>query len=329
MLIAHLALLSLSAFAAGQFNYTYQTQVITATSCDQTAQRWSQDFAEATGYHVTSASSRSEESVIADDKEYKACNLGLTYSADTASNPYIVLIGKNDPLSFDRIYENSLYTTFDNCLADLSTQVNLFNAQTNFKSVSATCVKDSYFSDKKYFVKIEGFGKSLNSIPARPLKRLFTFSPLNLENLNNQRQDQVREFLKSLGATIAKEAPGVFIYYRKDAAVPAHSEQLIYSKTDSECEAQLIEATSIITNAKSSKFLVWCDGSRLQALYDGPYTLSQVLNASQATYSTFEQCMNDKSFILSDSRHSRALGALCAPSLYVSGYVMTLLGKSW
>ena len=332
-MLAILAFLSFSAFAATENNFTYQAQVIAGQAdCATEATSWAHKFAVATGAQVTTATCRSEQTLNAENKTYKVYNLGLIYKAPYALAPYSILIGKRDSSSSaTRLNLEPLFPTMDSCLADVATQAAYFENETGLKTATATCIADSpYSAETQYFLKIEGFSKNNHFGSSQPKKNIYTFAPNAFEGLQTSRQVELADFIAGYGATIVKQGPGLFVYYRAGGALPLNAEDASFNRNEAECEAQRAAAQAIYLKAGSKQVVTWCQDSRLEVIHDGFYYLNQQPFANTTQYGSFESCVADKDFALSDSRNSTALGALCGPSNYDGhSYTMTLFRKGF
>ena len=219
----------------------------------------------------------------------------------------------------------------ESCLADISHQTRLYEEQTGLKTVTTTCVADApVVTVTQYFLKIEGFEKNGKYSNSRPQKYLYTFAPLAFEDLADTRQAEFGQFLASFDATIVKQSPGLFVYYRAGGPLPLNAEIKAYYRNQNECESQIEHVYTLYTNAGSQKIISWCREGRLQVLYDGSFYLSQIPGVNNTEYATLDQCLADQEFVLADSRNSHAVGALCAPNMYNSAvYSMILYRKGW
>lgn len=334
-MLSILAFVSLSAFAAGPgtSNYTYQAQVIAGQeSCATEAKNWSLRFAAATGAKVKAATCRSEQSASYDKKNYTVYNLGLSYEGQFPYQPYTVLVGKKDVLAPSRLNDQPIYPSLDNCLADVATQTAYYEQFTGLKVVTATCVADAPFlTITQYFVKIEGFDDNKKFYRSQPKQSLHIFAPSSFEKLRDDRQVMVRQLLISYGATIVQQSEGTFVYYRADGPAPLNSETLGTFRNVAECPLQIESAQEIYAKAGSKNAIVWCtDSGQLQTVFEGYHFLNRMYFANQTQYSSIEQCLADKEFVLSDVRNAGAIGAICAPSIYDSAaYSMTLFRKGY
>lgn len=320
---------SAMAFSADDPLYTYQAQIINSpVDCATEARQWSDRFSNATKTQVKSVSCRSEQEIKSTDQTYKVYNLGLTYSGQLL-RPYSILIGKPDLHALRSMNQAVLYPTLNSCLEDSLNQTAIFEQETGLTAVTVSCVDESYSSFRQFYLKIEGFGPADKFGRITPKKDLHHFSPYSFSELNQNRTEDLAEFLLNYDLRIIKKIPGLIIYYRAGGPAPVQTERFLPHRNQAECQTQLPSFQSLLKKAQSPKALVWCEGNRLHAIFEGTFSLYKVALKSDLQYRTIEQCDADKEFVLSDSRNAAALGALCAPDIYDPlNYAMTLFRKS-
>lgn len=322
-------LLSAQTYAATPvYTYTYQTTVTNSSiSCQAEADKLLEQFQKATGVKAERALCRNEQIV----ENAKIYSLGLVYKNATAFSPYVAEIGKRTSFDFSSTGLEKIYPDLQSCQMDLTVQTENFEKYTALKAVVATCDLNLSFGFKNQVsLRIEGFDKKEI---ARPVQALFHFAPKSLAEISSERQLQVSEFLSSLKATIVKQAQGAFAYYREGNSAPIGLQELAWLPSTGECARQLSEASGLFVRSGSAQAQSWCDqtvgSSRLVVLFEGYSSLQEYSPVSAASYVTLQDCLNDREFVLSDIRNSKALGAVCSLSTGSAPYSMKLYRRSW
>ncbi|MGE0764821.1 MAG: hypothetical protein AB7N80_16230 [Bdellovibrionales bacterium] len=308
--------------------YTYQTRVVKThgVDCQAEAQQLANRFQAATGAAVTAAVCRSVQVEEHQGLAYKVLSLGLRYQAEQPFNPYTIQIGKNDP-ALGRGAERVAYSSMEGCRQSLAEQTRLYNQQTEISVVSATCFANvSYTTAPEYILQVDGFTTKPYPVPK---KRLFLFAPFTNSQISATPEAQIGNLLANAGAVIVRRNNGAYAYYL-EKSVSLNSATLATLEQSTQCEAQIGSTIEIYTKAGNSTVLVFCDAKQLQVVFTGGASVSENHFASNTDYATFQECMNDRDFVLSDVRNAQALGAICAPSTYNLGkYAMKVYTKLW
>ncbi|PIS12021.1 MAG: hypothetical protein COT73_00755 [Bdellovibrio sp. CG10_big_fil_rev_8_21_14_0_10_47_8] len=320
------ALFLAPAVASAQNTFTYQTTVISGDlDCNTEAQNLGGRFQVATKVASVNAVCRGEKMVPSYPAPVKVYMLGLVYSASRPYSPYTVAIGGQVGQTWTQQGEQILYPTLESCQVDLSAQVALYERQVGLHVVSATCEFDETVATSQFVLKMDGFG---SQFPAERKTQFFRFTPGGLAGAGEVYETAIAQRLTMAGAVIAKQGAGRFYYYRQTVA-PVRYDRLVFMNTTDECATQLNDIKTIYEQAGSVRPLIWCADSRPNVIFEGDFRISEILPYADASYGSFADCLRDRSFVLSDARNRRALGAVCAPDLFHdNSYRMTLYTKN-
>lgn len=288
----------------------------TNRSCEQEAVELAQRFSEVTGLKVIDRVCKGTLELPDGDAKYSVYSVMLTYLAKREAHPYSVFFGN----AFMDVpgASTGIYPTYAACLSNLERQAALFEGQTGYRAVAATCQEGSYSYEKTFVLRIDGF--SSDPQLKEPKLRLYSFTAMFRGQADATLWTTVEHVVARLGAQVATSGRNAVFYYSK-YPLPVRYEYLGEFILAEECASQLDEARAIFSNLGSKMVIARCLADK-DPKFAGRATLeivrdrasgdpSYVTNESQ--YYSYSECLNDRARLMDEasSRGYTPLGVLC------------------
>ena len=317
-LFISISLTSSRAQASSDPTFTYETQIpapSSGSSCDQEAQSLGQRFASVTGRKVTAAQCQQVVNFQADGATQTVFLLSVNYSGVNQLYPVATLLGYIDVSNMPSDY-TGIYSSYADCLADMSAQESLYTLNTELPVVSAYCQAGTSPESASYFLRIESFGA---------LKRNLFVDTINLPGPDASAtiEEAVQIFTSLPDVHIAKRVANTLLYYSESLTDFSHNSLDLFDDA-SQCTAQLPEVQTMYNNlgkdVGNKNFLAKClpvggesQSVSLEVFYVSPGYVMGGPAYNSPNYFTFDECMANRDAIVTQlqKNNSQVLGALC------------------
>ena len=292
-------------------SYEYRIRVPqTRLSCADEAQQLGARFAAATGIRADAAECVDQIPLTADGKQYNLYSLRLSYKALENPLVYSAFYGSSESygLPTDTV---GVYSTYDQCLAQVQPQAQNFQTQTGLQAVATTCLPGSYSFQPNYVLRIDGIGK--------PLKKLRRLEIKFLGHSNDGLNGRVDQMLTALGGAIVFHAESLTLLYAPDNFAVKH-DTLGRFNTQETCTRELDAAQAIYGRLESRASIVECLPSYgtnyyLEAVREGGFFLSSDMGNTRGRFFSFDECTKDRAKLNLDAY----AGGICHAADYAEG----------
>ena len=319
-------LLSTSLYAHNPVNpistFDYRVRIpATALSCEQEAINLGKRVSLINGLANVNASCVDVVDATFDKNQVQLYSLSVSYQNSEQLKIYTAALGGISDITSENS-ETAAYSTYNDCLNDISNQSNKFLNSTNLNVLAATCAPANEFLGG-YVMSIDGAGT--------PSKTLKIFHQ-NFGNENEAINSDVVNYLISSGADLVRTVGSAKLYYSDNNVIASQQFFGMFQKEDN-CRSQLNLVKSIYMGAKSKMNpLVYCVKDSTTVGNFELHGLSDVGHISnselETKYFSFAECANDSKRIMAKA-NNRVLGYICNQSSDVEGeFVMNIYIKN-
>jgi hypothetical protein len=295
--------------------FYYQVRIpVTEKTCDEEAKLLASRFETSTNIQVSGHLCLGIVEANFDGSAEQLYSLELTYKAPRPAPLYSAPLGGLMDI-MTRSTEEGTYSTYNECLNQISEQIINYEKETGINAIAAFCSPAEIIGG--YILQIDGFGK--------PKRRLEIFH-LKFGADDSSLKNEILSFLTDHGANIVRIKGDAVLYYAESARAILQKSFGSFKKYN-ECDSQIDEVTRMFKNSGSKSIsIVRCIKNEetmgkyeLFGLDDGFSDFFQ--SEMPKKYYSFKECFQDRDHVLS-THSNRVIGAICgenifSPSLYV------------
>jgi hypothetical protein len=312
-LFAVFAAIGLTAFAddpAPQLqSFTYRVVVPAGTaSCADHAQALATRFGAASGAQSVSGSCESRSAIDPNDAKSPEIDTIIVSYQDYQMDTPTRTIFSTDAFLGTHYAGDGAFTSYTECLAQLAPQDKLFTQQTGLQVVDSYCQAPTE-TDSGYLLTIESFGV------AKAYLSVYAVGQQEMGGASQLISAAKNAIAKAGGVVAWSNDVFVFYYTTNDASI--ETRDLGDFANDTDCESQTGDAVKIYTAGGLTGASAFCANNVLTLVAAGADGVYDDFGYNSDKYSTFSDCMNDKTRVLANltSTGASPLGVLCEDNI--------------